>query len=241
MTSERDLDEVRSATLDGLLRQFAEDLGADDFEELVTDPEWRDFLATRHEADEAGKPIGPHYVQAFADDSLEIALGLMEVVASIRAEKPDVAEVLDPAIHLAYRLGRTMAIGQLTDGDGSVMALAERGRKERDDRARGAAVTNAKRQAQEASLRLYWARAAEALYHPGGATVHPWTLTFLATLIVANAALAPHPADWDDLTETEQKRWEAMRQWPAHRIALQLEKAATENPKGWAFGGLPAR
>ncbi|WP_269514900.1 hypothetical protein [Brevundimonas subvibrioides] len=241
MTSELDLDEVRAATFDGLLRQFAEDLGADDFEELITDPEWRDHLANRREIDVEGEPRGPRYVQVYADDGLEIALGLIEVLASFRAKNPDVVEVLDHSISLAYRLGRIMAIGQLTDGDGSVMALAERGRKERADRARGAEVTNAKRQGREAALRLYWSREAEALYRPDAATVHPWTLTYLATLIVAKSGLAPQPLDWDDLTADEQKRWETMRHWPANRIALQLEKAAAENPKGWSFGELLAK
>lgn len=241
MTSEPDLEKSKAATLEGLLDQFADHLEAASFEELVTDPKWRDWLKPRHDLDSDGKSMGPCFLPALADDAFEISLALAETTTSVRAERPELAELLDHAVALAYRVGRLITMAELTEGDGSVLALAERGRKADAGWSSGAEATNTKRRAVEALLRDYWSKMAEDVYAPSSATEHRWTLTYLATLIIALRPLAPKPKCWDDLTDWQQKLWETNRKWDAKRIAQQLEVTARRNPDGWTFGRLPIK
>lgn len=231
MTFEPDLDDARVATFQGLLVKFAHDLGVDSFEALLTD----DRIPTRHDLDDSGQPLGPYYTEDRADRALDLALGLVAGVESLRQHRPELVDTVSSSIEVAYLIGRLMTIVQLIDLDESIMALALRGKKDLEGKSGAGTARKAQYDRHVAGLRNHWAVFAESIYDPDAPVLKPWTLNLLASRVHSEAPLAPLPSDWDDLTEKDQAAWEKRRNWPAGRIEDQLLAAVRQHPGRWSF------
>lgn len=235
MTSEPDLEKSKAATFEGLLGLFADHLQAASFEELLADPEWRYLLASRHEPDHEGAPLGPGFLPTLADDAFEISLGLAEVVVSARAERPELFELLENAVELAYSVGRKMAIVELTDGDPSLLALAQGERTLRSGLSRGGQVRRDQLHWRYKRLRKHWAGVAHEIYERELSPTRPWTLSLLASRVHVEGPVCPYPDDWDDFTPKDQEAWVKRRDWGSDQIAAELRIAVEESPGVWSF------